>query len=87
MRSDFSRYILQPWRHCHICHRGQLALTATPGNTNALQVTAGGGGSYVTNNFVNLFTVTNTVGSITNYLDVGAATNRPARCYPVRLVP
>ena len=32
-------------------------------------------GSFLTNNFVNVFTVTNTVGSVTNYADVGAATN------------
>jgi hypothetical protein len=59
-----------------------------PDKTNALQRTAGGaGGSYNTNNFVDIFTVTNTVGSTTNYLDSGAATNKPARYYRVRLVP
>ena len=65
----------------------RVTWTMGSGKTNALQVTAGGGGSYATNNFVNLFTVTNTVGSLTNYLDVGGATNRPARYYRVRLVP
>jgi autotransporter-associated beta strand protein len=60
----------------------------SPGKTNELQVTAGGiGGSYSTNNFIAIFTVTNTTGSTTNYLDVGGATNKPARYYRVRLVP
>ena len=58
------------------------------GKTNALQWTAGtSNGSYVTNSFANLFTVTNTTGTLTNYLDVGGATNKPARYYRVRLVP
>jgi hypothetical protein len=38
-------------------------------------------------NFADIFTVTNTVGTTTNYLDIGAATNIPARYYRVRLVP
>jgi hypothetical protein len=59
-----------------------------PGKTNALQVTSGtGDGSYQTNGFANLFIVTNTVGTITNYVDVGGATNKPSRYYRVRLVP
>jgi hypothetical protein len=58
------------------------------GTTNALESTAGAvGGSYETNNFADIFTVTNTVGTVTNYLDVGAATNFPSRYYRVRLVP
>ncbi len=58
-----------------------------PGKTNALQATAGAGpGSYVTNGFADIFIVTNTVGTTTNYLDVGGATNQPARYYRVRLV-
>ena len=55
------------------------------GKTNALQVTAGGG--YATNGFADIFTVTNAVSATTNYLDVGASTNSPARYYRVRLVP
>ena len=55
------------------------------GKTNALQVTTGGG--YTTNSFTDIFTVTNTVTTVTNYLDVGGATNKPARYYRVRLVP
>jgi len=31
--------------------------------------------------------VTNTVGTVTNYLDIGAATNVPAFYYRVRLSP
>lgn len=61
-----------------------------PGITNALQAAAGGNnGSYVTNGFTDIFVVTNnsTVGSLTNYLDVGAATNSPARYYRARLAP
>jgi uncharacterized repeat protein (TIGR03803 family) len=58
------------------------------GRTNALQAaTAAGDGGYYTNGFTDIFTVTNTVGTTTNYLDVGAATNIPSRFYRVRLVP
>jgi beta-glucanase (GH16 family) len=57
------------------------------GKTNALQATSGDpDGGYLTN-FTDIFTVTNTVGSTTNYLDLGANTNAPARYYRVRLVP
>jgi PKD repeat protein/lysophospholipase L1-like esterase len=57
------------------------------GRTNALQATAGDiSGGYNTNNFTDVFTATNTVGTTTNYLDAGAATNVPARYYRVRLV-
>jgi uncharacterized repeat protein (TIGR03803 family) len=56
------------------------------GRTNALQATGSNGG-YLTNNFADIFTVTNTVGTTTNYLDVGGATNVPSRYYRVRLVP
>jgi len=59
----------------------------TPGRTNELQATPGGlRGSYSTNNFTPIFTVTNTVGSVTNYLDIGGATNS-SRYYRVRMVP
>ena len=60
-----------------------------PGITNALQVAAGSNGSYSTNGFTDIFVVTNNgvIGSLTNYLDVGAATNSPARYYRGRLVP
>jgi T5SS/PEP-CTERM-associated repeat protein len=61
-----------------------------PGATNTLQATTGGPGhSYNTNGFTDIFIVTNntTVGTLTNYLDIGAATNAPARYYRARLVP
>jgi hypothetical protein len=58
------------------------------GRTNALQGTPGAAdGSYATNGFADIFTVTNTTGIATNYLDPGAATNIPSRYYRVRLVP
>jgi subtilisin-like proprotein convertase family protein len=58
------------------------------GQTNALQATAGtGNGSYSTDNFANIFIVTNTVTTSTNYTEVGAATNVPSRFYRVRLLP
>jgi hypothetical protein len=57
-----------------------------PGKTNALERTAGAAGSY-TNDLTGIFTVTNTFGSTTNFLDVGAATNVPSFYYRVRLVP
>lgn len=56
------------------------------GRTNALQATPSGAASY-SNNFADLFVVTNTVGSTTNYPDPGAFTNGPARYYRIRLVP
>ncbi len=58
------------------------------GKTNALQRTAGdGSGGFATNNFAAIFTATNTTGTVTNYLDVDAATHIPAFYYRVRLVP
>jgi hypothetical protein len=61
-----------------------------PGQTNALQVSSGGThGSYNTNTFTDLFIVTNNTisGALTNYLDIGAATNTPSRYYRARLSP
>jgi len=61
-----------------------------PGATNTLQATAGdGAGGYSTNGFTDIFVVTNntTVGTVTNYLDLGAATNTPARYYRARFIP
>ncbi|HUK81196.1 MAG TPA: hypothetical protein VLZ12_01050 [Verrucomicrobiae bacterium] len=55
-----------------------------PGKTNALQAATATG---YTTNMTDIFSVTNTVGTVTNYLDVGGATNKPARYYRVRLVP
>jgi hypothetical protein len=61
-----------------------------PGQTNALQASSGGiHGSYATNGFTDIFIVTNntTPGTLTNYLDIGAATNIPSRFYRARLSP
>lgn len=61
-----------------------------PGTTNALQVSSGGtNGSYNTNGLSDIFIVTNNTlaGSVTNYLDIGAATNKPARYYRARQAP
>jgi hypothetical protein len=61
--------------------------TMGAGRTNALQATSGTPTGSYSNNFTDIFTVTNTVGTTTNYLDLGAATNFPALYYRVRLVP
>jgi T5SS/PEP-CTERM-associated repeat protein len=53
-----------------------------PSRTNALYR-----GDSVTNITTEIFAVTNTTGTVTNYLDVGAATNVPALFYHVGLVP
>ena len=53
---------------------------------DTLERTAGAAGSF-SNNFAFIFGVTNTTGSVKNYLDIGAATNVPAFYYRVRLVP
>src|SRR5258708_10006679 len=56
------------------------------GNTNPLKLAPGTAGGGLSNNFSDLFIVTNTTASATNYLDAGAATNSAARYYRVRLV-
>jgi hypothetical protein len=54
--------------------------------TNVLQRTTGNpDGSFNTNNFIDIFTVTNTVGNTTNFTDSGAATNFPQSYYRVRV--
>jgi hypothetical protein len=68
-----------------------IALTwiTIDGTTNQVQVTGGAGGNYATNGFTNLGAQMLIGGSgvaTTNYLDVGGATNKPARYYRVRLV-
>lgn len=55
------------------------------GKTNALQ--RAGGGDYNTSGFADIFVITNTTNTVTNFLDSGAATNWPACYYRVRLVP
>jgi len=61
-----------------------------PGATNTLQSTTGNAsGNYNTNGFTDIFVVTNnpTLGTVTNYLDKGAATNTLARYYRARCAP
>jgi hypothetical protein len=61
-----------------------------PGAINALQATSGdASGNYNTNGFTDIFVVTNnpSLGTITNYLDLGAATNLATRYYRARLAP
>jgi hypothetical protein len=65
----------------------RVAWAMIPGRTNALQVTSGSGGSFTTNGFTDVFTVTNAIGATTNYTDRGGATKSPSRYYRVRLVP
>ena len=60
----------------------RVTWTTGVGKTNALQYTTNLPGSYA-----DLFTVTNTTGTSTNFLDVGAITGGPARHYHIRLVP
>ena len=55
--------------------------------TNTLQATSGPANGGYTNSFTDLFIVTNAVGSVTNYLDLGGATNGPMRFYRVRVSP
>ena len=63
----------------------RLTWTAAPGRTNTLERATGAGLGFP-NNFNAIFTMTNTL--MTNsYMDAGAATNFPVRCYRVRLAP
>ena len=57
------------------------------GKTNALQFTTGSAGGSYSTNFSDLFLVTNTSDTVTNYLDAGATTGAATRYYRVRLVP
>ncbi len=64
----------------------QITWTTAGGKTNAVQAVNGGG---YTTNFTDLATfIIGGSGDQTNaYIDIGGATNRPARYYRVRLVP
>jgi phosphatidylinositol glycan class B len=57
------------------------------GKTNALERSAAQPEGSYSNIFAKIYTVLNATGTTTNYLDVGAATNFPARYYRVRLSP
>lgn len=68
----------------------RIAWFLGPGQTNALQAAPGGiHGAYTTNCFADIFVVTNntTTSCLTNYLDIGAATNQSSRFYRARLSP
>jgi hypothetical protein len=67
----------------------QLTWPAVGGHNFVVQSTAGSNGSY-TNDFTNLsstITISGIGESTTNYVDVGGATNAPARYYRIRLDP
>ena len=68
----------------------RITWKGVPG-TNLLEVSPGSGSGSYSNNFSNLsgpVVLSNAPsGFITDYLDVGGATNRPSRFYRVRLVP
>lgn len=60
------------------------------GRTNQLQLTTGGPGGNYTNNFTDIgpqIIIPGTGDAVTNRVDTGGATNKPARYYRVRLVP
>jgi hypothetical protein len=59
-----------------------IVWTTAPGKTYALERS-----DSASSGFAAIFTVTNTTGTMTNYLDLGAATNLPPQFYRVRLVP
>ncbi|HUJ09991.1 MAG TPA: PKD domain-containing protein [Verrucomicrobiae bacterium] len=64
----------------------QVTWSTGLGKTDALQFTTGTLSGSFSTNFADLFVVTNTTGTVTNYLDVGGATGA-TRYYRVRLVP
>jgi PKD repeat protein len=77
------------FRITSIARQGQgfrITWTTGIGTTNALQVASGDACGGCSNNFIDLFDVTNTAATTITYLDAGAATNFPARYYRVRLV-
>jgi len=68
----------------------RISWQTTGGLTNMVQATSGGPGGTYNTNFGDLppqFIINGIGPATTNYLDVGGATNFPARYYRVRLVP
>jgi endonuclease I/PKD repeat protein len=63
-----------------------ITWTTGIGKTNALQFTSGAVDGGYSNDFSDLFIVTNTTDTVTNYLDIGAA-NEATHYYRIRLVP
>jgi uncharacterized repeat protein (TIGR03803 family) len=67
-----------------------ITWTATGAQTDVVQVTPGDANGGYTNNFVDLsdpIVISGTGTTTTNYVDVGGATNAPARYYRVRATP
>jgi len=68
----------------------RITWTTVGGHTNRVYVSTGGAGGGYTNNFGNLspfIIIPGTAASTTNYLDVGGATDVPARYYRIGLIP
>jgi chitodextrinase len=81
---------IAPFQVTSIVRQGNdmlITWTTVGGKTNVLQAANGTGDGGFSNNFSDIFMVTNTVSVVTNYLDVGAATDFRARYYRVRLLP
>jgi hypothetical protein len=81
---------IAPFQVTSIVQQGNdmlITWTTVGGKTNILQAANGAVGGGYSNNFTDIFTVTNTVSTVTNYLDVGTGMNFPARYYRVRLLP
>src|SRR5206468_10363710 len=57
-----------------------VRVTWTTGNRKTILESSPGdaSGGFTTNNFTSIFSVSNKTDSVTNYLDIGAATNVPA---------
>ncbi|HUJ72111.1 MAG TPA: hypothetical protein VLZ30_07690, partial [Verrucomicrobiae bacterium] len=64
-----------------------VLVTWTTGPSKASALQGASSDNYNTNAFDDIFVVTNMTGTVTNYLDIGAATNGTARYYRARLVP
>lgn len=65
----------------------RVSWTTVAGKTNSLQRSASTSDGSLSTNFTDIFILTNSLGSVTNYLDIGAVTNFRAGYYRVRLVP
>jgi hypothetical protein len=67
-----------------------IAWAAVGGHTNSVQASAGDANGGYTTNFVTISSpiiISGNGDTTTNYVDVGGATNAPARYYRIRLVP
>jgi hypothetical protein len=57
-----------------------------PGRTNAVQFSTGAVDTGYSNSFADVFIITNTTGTLTNYLHPGAIA-APSGYYRIRIVP